>query len=126
MTEREESLRLLLKAASGDGSTSGRYHQDQTVRLAMQWPSLAAALADLLAAHDYGVPHAFRSARAVLRGEAAEQPAQPLENGSWCFCMAGPNADGRGHLRGERGCTAILPLYNQGHTAQAEAGEVIP
>jgi hypothetical protein len=99
-----DAVRLLVLAASGGEHGGSRYHQDQCVRLAMQWPSLAAALADLLEANDYGVPSAFRSARAVMRAEAARQPAQPTANGTWCLCRRGPDGDGRGHLRGDGRC----------------------
>lgn len=105
MTASDDAVRLLLLTAGGNGHADTRYHKDQCTRLAMQWPSLAAALADLLAAYEVPVPSPFRAAASVMRGEAASQPAQPTENGAWCFCFGGPNADGRGHLRGEAGCT---------------------
>lgn len=37
--------------------------------LAMQWPSLAAALGDLLAEHDLPVPGPFRAAQNVMKQE---------------------------------------------------------
>jgi hypothetical protein len=133
-----DAVRLLVLTAGGSEHTNERYHRDQCVRLAMQWPSLAAALADLLAAHDVPIPPSFRSARAAMHGmaadpgiDAAERAVQPLENGAWCFCSGGPNADGRGHLRGEAGCNdSLCPRgcvpYPHQHDGTMPGSPVIP
>jgi hypothetical protein len=66
-----------------------RVHQ-----LAVMWPQLAAALANLAEAHDVPSPSAFRAARRVLETEAAvvavfpELPTADKEAGEMCHCPA--------------------------------------
>jgi hypothetical protein len=86
MTDKERAVELLLLTMSNaDGGE--RYWRDQCVRLAMQWPSLAAALADLTAAYEMPTPPPFRAAASVLRGElpGMSEVSRCVPVG-WCYC----------------------------------------
>jgi hypothetical protein len=73
----EQALEQLLAATE----RYGIYREEQCRRLALQWPSLAAALANLLAAHDRPVPRALRMAANVAREVA-------VPSSQWCQCSA--------------------------------------
>lgn len=117
MAASDDAVRLLLMTAGGSEHTNVRWHADNCTRLAMQWPSLAAALADLLAAYEVPVPTPFRAAASIMRGvapdpevdalERAETPVGARFNGPWCMCPLGPDTDGRGHLSGEGRCHGL-------------------
>lgn len=51
------------------GQLSRRHFNDRCTRLAMEWPSLAAALGDWLNLHGVGAPGPFRQAQNVVRQE---------------------------------------------------------
>jgi hypothetical protein len=105
---KDEAVRLLLMTAGGTEHTNERWHKDNCARLAMQWPSLAAALAEVLVAHDKPVPQPFRAAANVMRGEmpvgAPVLPLPATDEGEWCWCREGGVHDGKGHLKGMEGC----------------------
>lgn len=89
MTDSPQELaleRLLELAGNAD---DGSVVTARARLLALQWPSLAAALAELLAAHDMRVPRPFRRAAAAVAEEASvpELPALPQ---SWCHCVRRP------------------------------------
>lgn len=72
MTDKEKALRLVLAVVSAGGEEMhSRHWQAQVRQLAITWPSLAAALADLLTAHGMVVPRPLHSAAVVLRREDA-------------------------------------------------------
>lgn len=105
----DRALNELLELV-GDADAAGTPFDEARARaLAMQWPSLAAALANLLAAHDMRVPRPLRVAASIVNiGEGkvlAQKVVDAVRQGAWCFCAAGGNEGGRGHLKGEGGCS---------------------
>lgn len=65
MNEQEQALKRLLALSE----RSGAYRESQAQTLTFNWPSMAAALGDLLAAHNRPVPTPFRRASAAMREE---------------------------------------------------------
>lgn len=61
--------RITEALADPSGQLSRRVFHAKAHQLAMQWPSLAAALGDLLAEHDLPVPGPFRHAQNVMLQE---------------------------------------------------------
>lgn len=76
--EQEQALDRLLAVSERNGA----YRESQAHSLTLNWPSMAAALGDLLAAHERPVPAPFRRASAAMREERVEP--------GWCFCRALP------------------------------------
>jgi hypothetical protein len=71
MTEspQDRALEELLELV-GDADAAGTPFNEARARtLAMQWPSLAAALANLLAAHNMRTPRPWRTAANLMREE---------------------------------------------------------
>lgn len=83
MDARDKAMRELLAIA---GNADAGMPTERARVLALQWPSLAAALANLLAAHDMPVPRPFRAAANVLAAEADEVSYDP----KWCYCQRRP------------------------------------
>lgn len=99
----DRALNELLELV-GDADAAGTpFTMERARTLAVQWPSLAAALANLLAAHDMRTPRIWRAA-ARLAGDEPEA-GKEVAPSAWCFCAAGGNAGGRGHLKGEGNCS---------------------
>jgi hypothetical protein len=103
VSDKDVALQRLLDVATEPA------HAERARQLAMQWPSLAAALGDFIAAHDYAIPRPLRAAANLVREELGKPPvAAVAEPGPpWCNCPNGPSVTRgvRGHLKGGRGCT---------------------
>lgn len=90
MSDKEAALEHLLEMLSNlahveDGLTT------RAGMLAVQWPTLAAALADLLAAHDMRVPRPFRRAAAMVHSDPVVMVSRvPKMKMNWCACDAAP------------------------------------
>lgn len=88
----ERALEKLLELV-GDADAAGTPFDEARARaLAMQWPSLAAALANLATAHGVRASRPLRIAAMTLRQETvADLPAQfGGDSGSWCYCKRRP------------------------------------
>lgn len=85
------------------GDADAGTHSERARVLALQWPSLAAAFAKLLAAHDMRVPRPWRLAArladvvpypddlmAVTSARGVQARIQPLDEENWCHCTAFP------------------------------------
>lgn len=103
MSEKETALDRLLEVLNSEPPT-GEMYSMRSSQLAVLWPTLAAALADVMQAHDLPPSRGLRTAALVVRADQSQNAAADALEGAWCFCFGGPNADGRGHLRGEQGC----------------------
>ena len=103
MSDKEIALDRLLEVLNSEPPT-GEVYSMRSSQLAVLWPTLAAALADVMQAHDLPPSRGLRAAALVVRADQAQNAAADALNGAWCFCQGGPNADGRGHLKGEQGC----------------------
>jgi hypothetical protein len=89
VSDKDVALQRLLDVVTNPNSV------EWARQLAMQWPSLAAALGDFIAAHEYGVPRPLRAAANLVREELGKPPvatvAEPNTSrglGGWCFCSA--------------------------------------
>lgn len=59
----------------------GHLSNDRLMVMAVQWPSLAAALAALLEAYDMKPPRPLRAAAAAVSGDGV--------SADWCWCSMG-------------------------------------
>lgn len=83
----EELLELVGNAGTGVAAERARV-------LALQWPSLAAALANLLTAHNLPAPHMWRIAARLaaeelgyaLTANAEDDPTPAPQVQAWCHC----------------------------------------
>jgi len=66
MQEKTDAVVAVIDAVYVEGRAP-HYHEYQVQQLAMEWPTLAAAIGDLLEEHHYPVPSAFRRAKRVLK-----------------------------------------------------------
>lgn len=70
MSDEKPAIERITEAlAAPDGTLSRRNFHAKAHQLAMQWPSLAAALGDLLVEQGVGVPGPFRHAQNVMAQE---------------------------------------------------------
>lgn len=82
MTDKDTALERLLDVVTGP------QHDERARQLALQWPSLAAALGDLVAAYEMPLPRPFRAAANLVREERSMPPvaAVPDRVNNWCYC----------------------------------------
>jgi hypothetical protein len=104
MSDKENALDRLLEVLNSEPPT-GEVYSMRSSQLAVLWPTLAAALADVMQAHELPPARGLRAAALVVRADRAQNAAADTESGAWCLCLNGPNEDGRGHLKGEQGCS---------------------
>lgn len=109
MSDEENALQRLLDVLNSEPPT-GEVYSMRSSQLAVLWPTLAAALADVMVAHNLPPARGLRAAALVVRADKAQAAAVDAESGAWCFCLSDPNQDGRGHLSGEQGCAYWRPV----------------
>lgn len=87
MTAQEQALQGLLRVLRKTGEGNPRVHQ-----LAVQWPSLAAALGNLVLAYDMQPDPSLRRAAAVVRADACVCGHGFEDHGEYrcaeCMCLA--------------------------------------
>jgi hypothetical protein len=102
MSEKENALHRLLDVLNSEPPT-GEVYSMRSSQLAVLWPTLAAALADVMQAHGLPPARGLRAAALVVRADRAQNAAADVEDTRAIAGMGSCAREGCGHVQHQHG-----------------------